>query len=93
MGDLLYKGKFAHELTHEEAIECAIHFRDAHMDAFHWHAKAERRMKKMEEAISPTLLKRLDKWLADHAHDAKHGDGRDLWPDWKTYEARDVWAR
>jgi hypothetical protein len=93
MTDILYKGKFAHELTRDEAIDCAIHFRDVHVNAFHRHAKALRRMAKMEEALTPLLIKRLDKWIDDHEHDAKHGDGRDLWPDWETYGAQDRWAR
>jgi hypothetical protein len=85
MTDMLYKGKFAHELTREEAIECALHFRDAHVDNWHRHAEAIRRMTKMEEALSKDMIRRLNKWLADHTHDAKRGDGQDLWPDWKTY--------
>jgi hypothetical protein len=86
MTDMLYKGKFAHELTREEAIECALHFRDAHADAHQWHAKAERRMNKMEEALTPRQIKQLDRWLADHEHDALKGDGTELWPRWQDYK-------
>jgi hypothetical protein len=85
MSDILYKGKFAHELTHEEAIDCALHFRDAAVNAVQWHAKAERRMNKMAEALTSRQIRQLDKWLDDHERDALKGDGTDLWPRWQDY--------
>jgi hypothetical protein len=39
----------------------------------------------MEEALTKDQIFKLDRWIKDHYHDAKKGDGQDLWPDWKTY--------
>lgn len=84
-GQIIYKGKFAHELTREEAIECALHFRDAHLKSLDTCAKALRRMAKMEETLTADEIEKLDWWLAHYEHDAKKGDGSDLWQNWRFH--------
>jgi hypothetical protein len=47
-------------------------------------------MAKMQEALTPLELRRLDRWLEHHANDAFKGDGQPLWPDWQTYSGENA---
>jgi hypothetical protein len=80
---LIYAGKPVEELSREELITCAVHFRDAHIQMFRRMANMARRMKEMERKFTKEEIRRLDWWLRKHppaCDDAIHGDGRPIWP-------------
>jgi hypothetical protein len=82
---LLWKGKKASELSREEAIQCALHFFNAHLETYATACAAERRMRFMERALRPGQIEKLDRWLAEHTDamaDAEKGDGSPLYRPW-----------
>jgi hypothetical protein len=82
----LFKGKRLADLSHAEAIECALHFYSAHLESFQRAAAAERRMNAMAERFTEEQIRRLDRWLEDHVHnEVCKGDGTPLWPRWWNY--------
>jgi hypothetical protein len=60
---LIYAGKPVEELSREELIKCALHFRDAHVKTHLDMAKISRRMKEMERALTKEQIAKLDWWL------------------------------
>lgn len=84
--DLIYAGKRPVEMMREELIACAVHFRDAHVEATLRTADAYRRMTKLEEAVSRDKIKKLDSWLKAHGRDVNRGDGAALYLDWQKWE-------
>jgi hypothetical protein len=63
---LLWKGKRACDLSHREAIECALHFHAAHLKNFAEACRMERRMRAIAEVFTEEQIQKLDRWLADH---------------------------
>jgi hypothetical protein len=51
IGEVLYKGKPAEQLTRKELIECARHLRDAHIKLTHTMAAQNRRIDELEEKL------------------------------------------
>jgi hypothetical protein len=88
--DLIYAGKRAQELTREEAIACAVHFRDAHVESVLRLAEAQRRMAKLEQAVSKDKVKKLDLWLKAHPSDQQRGDGGDYYTPWQSWNPPEV---
>lgn len=84
--DLMFANKRPDQMTREELIACAVHFRDEHIAAVHRYAAADRRMKKLEEAVTPAMVKKLDGWLKAHAQDSLRGDGSELYINWQKFE-------
>jgi hypothetical protein len=82
----IWAGKTIEQMNQAELKAALIHFRNAHIEQFERGVHAFRRMTKMEEALSPNEIKRLERWLEHHAHDAKKGDGTDLWINWRFYK-------
>ena len=71
---LIHAGKHASQLTHDEAIRCAIHFHAEHVSAVMRMADMARRMTKLEEALPKDLVSKLDRWLRVHPRDALRGE-------------------
>lgn len=86
MSGLIYADKTIDELSLAELKACALHFRDAHVEAVHRMAAMLRRMSKLEEGYSREALARLDTWLKYHAvDDERYANWRS--PEWiATYE-------
>jgi hypothetical protein len=83
---LISRGKRIEELTREELEQALRHFHAAHVKSVQDHAKALRRMTKMEEALEPEDIERLDEWLHYFPNDAYKGDGTELWVNWRSYK-------
>jgi hypothetical protein len=83
---LIYKGKAAEELTREELIECALCFRDAHVQTVQYNEKILRRMQKMELALTKEQIEMLDWWLSMYPMDSTRGNGEALWPEWIIFK-------
>ena len=86
---MLFKGKHDHELTPREAVDAARHFHAAHLESYAVACKAERRMRHMQEALTPDEIKQLDRWLADHdinQQDCVKGDGQPYYQNWRLYK-------
>lgn len=87
--DLMHAGKRPAEMSREELIVAAVHFRDAHAESVYRMAEMARRMKKLEEAVHPDKVKKLDRWLRAHGTDSLKGDGSELYPNWQKWDGTD----
>jgi hypothetical protein len=83
---LISRGKSIGELSREELIQCALHFRKAHVETTLRLAEVLRRMSKMELGLTKEQIATIDWWLSKHAHDANRGDGKDLYWPWTEFQ-------
>ena len=86
---LLYAGKTAEEMTREELIQCAIHFRDAHLKSVIHQADLLRRMAKLEEGYTREEIANLDDWLRCHIRDPEKGDGTPKYINWRQWKRKE----
>lgn len=84
--DLMFANKRPDQMTREELLHCAVYFRDAQVEAMHRLAAADRKIKKLQEAVTPAKVKQLDAWLRAHPLDALRGDGSEQYINWQKYE-------
>jgi hypothetical protein len=81
-----YKGKTLHEMSTAELIECCTHFHAAHVASVDNHAKALRRMAKLEEGYTGDEIANLDDWLKYHIRDPEKGDGTAKYINWRRWK-------
>jgi hypothetical protein len=84
--DLIFAGRRPSQLTKDEAIAAAKHFRTVAYKQFHQLAELGRRMGKLEEAVPKSDIAKLDGWLKAYPLDLYRGDGAMYYADWKKYE-------
>jgi len=86
---VLHAGKTAEEMTREELITCALHFRDAHVKAVFYQAAMLRRIAKLEEGYTKDEIANLDDWLRCHSRDPEKGDGSEKYVNWRQWKRKE----
>jgi hypothetical protein len=81
-GILIYKGKAIDELSIAELKECALHFRDAHVETTWRLSRVTRRMEKMQLGLTKEEIEKLDWWLEAHPSDTW---GYNYYRDWISF--------
>ena len=90
--EVLYAGKTAEEMSREELIKCALHFRDAHVKSTLRQADMLRRMAKLEEGYTENEIANLDDWLKYHIRDPEKGDGTEKYINWRRWQRNGLLA-